>query len=139
MLSIKPSTLDGTFECMTSSSSHHDETMPWTSRKSRHDNTKTIASPIATWLKTSAVRTIGFHPAARKAAASQDTAQRRRSLCSFSSVVLPWVAERRGGHVFAPEGRTPLPDIPSHVVASVRRGSFGKQTHSTGLIQTCFL
>jgi hypothetical protein len=57
-----------------------------------HNNAETIASPMATRLKTATVGTVGFHSPARKAATSKNTTQRKRRLRSFPSVVLPWVA-----------------------------------------------
>lgn len=115
----------------------HDHTHPEFSA-SCHNNTKPISPPTPTRLQTATISTISFHPPTREAASSENTPQLWRGFRRLPFIILPRVTVRRSSHIRAPKRRTPLPDIPRHVVTSIERTSLGEESDGTGLIETCF-
>jgi hypothetical protein len=104
----------------------------------RHNNTKSVSSPIPARFQTPTISTISFQPATRKTASPENTTQLRRRLQSLPSIIPPRITIRRGSHVLSPKRRAPLPDIPRHVVTSIYRASLREQSDGTRLVESHF-
>lgn len=100
-----------------------------------NNNPKTTPAPEAAGFKAAPIGGVSLGRAAGKATASQHATDLIRCCNVFPSIITIRIGEAGRCHILPPQRRTPFPNLPCHIEATIGRAPERKQPNCAGIIK----